>query len=82
MLKDLPHGFYNGDPVGIWQPVYAGDPGPPEDIRRVHPASINRGDDGVTVRIPSGQDRSFSIGTKIADITGGAVYDGVDLPGR
>jgi len=46
MLKDLPHGFYNGDPAGIWQPVSLVITDPLKISERVHPASINRGDDG------------------------------------
>lgn len=81
MLKDLPHGFYNGDPAGIWQPVSLVI----TDPLRISDVYIKPGLTGavmeVTVQNNGGADRSFSIGTRIMDTAGGALYVGDTLAG-
>jgi len=81
MLKDLPHGFYNGDPAGIWQPVSLVI----TDPLRISDVYIKPGLTGavmeVTVQNNGDADRSFSIGTRIVDSGSGVLYVGDTLTG-
>lgn len=80
MLKDLAHGFYNGDPAGIWQPVslVITDPLKIKDVF-IQPGLTGAAFD-ITVANTSKQDKTFSVITNIADKKGGLLYKGEALP--
>ena len=79
MLKDLAHGFYNGDPAGIWQPVSLIITEP----LKISDVFIKPGLTGaafeITVINTTGQDKKVSIATNIADKNGKILYRGEAL---
>ncbi|HKC37025.1 MAG TPA: glycoside hydrolase family 2 TIM barrel-domain containing protein, partial [Chitinophagaceae bacterium] len=79
MLKDLAHGFYNGDPAGIWQPVSLIITEP----LKISDVFIKPGLTGaafeITVTNTTGRDKNFSIATNIADKKGKILYNGEAL---
>ncbi|HMH23935.1 MAG TPA: glycoside hydrolase family 2 TIM barrel-domain containing protein [Puia sp.] len=93
MLKDLAHGFYGGDPAGIWQPVslIITDPLLISDVF-IKP-SLSGAAFEVTVKNATGKDRPFTLATGIrsasavpsaegpADKDGQALYSGEALSG-
>jgi hypothetical protein len=75
MLKDLAHGFYNDDPAGIWQPVSLVITEPVK-IRNVFiKPNLSGAVFELLVGNTGGQDKTFSIETKIADKTGRVLYN-------
>ncbi|MBN9381131.1 MAG: hypothetical protein J0H74_10210 [Chitinophagaceae bacterium] len=79
MLKDLPHGFYNGDPAGIWQPVSLVITDPLKITDVFIKPGLTGAEMEVSVRNTGDRERSFSLGTRIADSAGGVIYEGVDV---
>lgn len=81
MLKDLPHGFYDDDPAGIWQPVSLLITNP----LRIEDVFIQPGLNGaafeVTVKNYAGSAQNFSISTNITSCQPGknVLYKGVSL---
>lgn len=80
MLKDLAHGFYGGDPAGIWQPVklVISDKLRIEDVF-IKP-TLEGGTFDVTVKNNSNKQKEFSVHTTIKeDKTKAILHDGESL---
>jgi len=80
MLKDLPHGFYDDDPAGIWQPVSLLITNP----LRIEDVFIKPGLNGaafdVTVKNYSRSIQHFSLNTDIIPYQpGDTLYKGISL---
>jgi beta-galactosidase/beta-glucuronidase len=80
MLKDLPHGFFDDDPAGIWQPVSLIITNP----LHIQSAYIKPDSTGaqfeVTVQNSGTEARKFSLATTIASASGkGAIFNGTNL---
>lgn len=80
MLKDLAHGFYNGDPAGIWQPVSLVITEPLKIKDVFIKSNLTGAEFEITVANNSSQDKTFSVATNIADKEGGLLYKGNALP--
>lgn len=67
MLKDLPHGFFPGNPAGIWQPVklVITDPIKIEDVY-IKP-SLTGADFQVTIKNYNSKKVKFNLNTSISD---------------
>lgn len=80
MLKDLAHGFYNGDPAGIWQPVklVITDPVKISDVY-IKP-TLTGASFEITVKNSGKVDKQFTFATNIADKNGKQLYSGQALP--
>jgi hypothetical protein len=80
MLKDLAHGFYGGDPAGIWQPVtlVITDPLKINDV--FIKSSLTGAAFEVTVKNNGTEKSRFSIETNITDkTTQESLYNGENL---
>jgi hypothetical protein len=80
MLKDLAHGFYNGDPAGIWQPVSLVITEPLKIKDVFIRSNLTGAEFDITVANTGKQDKTFSIATNIAGKKGGLLYKGEALP--
>lgn len=82
MLRDLPHGFLDDDPAGIWQPVslVISNPLHITDVF-IKPGLQGAGFE-VTVKNSSAVQQEFSIGTAISpDGHSGFLFNGVNVKG-
>lgn len=80
MLKDLAHGFYNGDPAGIWQPVKLVITEPVKISDVYIKPNLTGASFEVTVKNSGKTDKQFAIATNIADKNGKLLYNGQALP--
>ncbi|HTI07257.1 MAG TPA: glycoside hydrolase family 2 TIM barrel-domain containing protein [Puia sp.] len=82
MLKDLAHGFYNGDPAGIWQPVTLtiSDPLKITDVY-IRP-DLTGASFEVTVKNGTNRSRAFLLAVDIVEKkeTGKLLYKGEPVP--
>jgi len=79
MLKDLAHGFYGGDPAGIWQPVSLVITEPVKISDVFIKPTLTGASFEVTVKNHTQQDKQLVITTHIADKQGKVLYTGDDL---
>jgi hypothetical protein len=83
ILKDLPHGFYGGNPAGIWQPVKLtiSDPLKVEDVF-IKPTMSSATFD-LTIKNNDAKKRTFNVYTDIIDKqTGKKLYSQLSLKGQ
>lgn len=82
VLTDVPHGFYGGNPAGIWQPVklVVSNPLRLEDVF-IKPA-LDGAEFELTVKNSAARDRTFGLSAEIVDkTTGETLYTGRLLGG-
>lgn len=80
MLKDIAHGFYQGDPAGIWQPVKLTI----TNQVKIEDVFIKPALDGatfdVTIKNHDAKKKQFAVSTEIIDHeTGATLYKGVNI---
>lgn len=80
MLKDIAHGFYQGDPAGIWQPVKLTI----TNQVKIEDVFIKPALDGatfdVTIKNHDAKKKQFAVNTEIIDHeTGATLYKGVNV---
>ncbi|MFY0626780.1 MAG: hypothetical protein JXR07_10805 [Reichenbachiella sp.] len=67
MLKDLPHGFFRGNPAGIWQPVKLVITEPIKIVDVYIKPNLTGADFEVTIKNKSDKKTTFYLNTNITD---------------
>ena len=81
ILVDMPHGFYCGDPAGIWQPVklVITNPVKVEDV--FIKSNLHGADFDLTLKNHAAKAGTLQVRTRITDkATGELLYEGTSLP--
>jgi len=80
MLKDIAHGFYGGDPAGIWQPVKLTITNAVKIEDVFIKPSLSGASFDVTIRNHHSKKQRFNVFTDIMDKeTGAMLYSGISL---
>ncbi|ANI89982.1 glycosyl hydrolase family 2 [Arachidicoccus ginsenosidimutans] len=80
MLKDLPHGFLDDDPAGIWQPVSLIITNPLHITDVFIKPNLQGADFNITIKNSSSSQQQFSVNTAIHSIeNNGSLFNGTNV---